>query len=126
MSTVATIPATVASNKEAFRSAIGVLWGAECPSYENHSPKTGQWFSFSVRHPETGWAVLATTRTYAELVAHMAKVSAMGILPVGTLISASRCYGYCEYDCSHHAQTFLLSQVGRELCLISSDPPERD
>ena len=66
-----------------------------------------------MRHPETGWAVLASTRTYGELVAHMAKVAEMGILPDGTLISAGRQFGYCEYDYSHHEQTFLLTTVGR-------------
>ena len=105
---VNTTPAT----KEAFHKAIGILWGTPCPSFEDRSPG-GQWFQYSVRHPETGWAVLASTRTFGELVAHMHKVAEMRVLPEGTLVSAGRQFGYCEYDCSHHEQTFLLTTVGR-------------
>jgi hypothetical protein len=101
-----------ASSKEAFHKAIDLLWNGNSPSFEDRSPG-GQWFQWSVRHPQTAWAVLASTRTYAELVAHMAKVAEMGILPEGTLISAGRQFGYCEDDYSHHEQTFLLTTVGR-------------
>ena len=121
-STVASVPANITSNKEAFHKAIGVLWNGKCPSFEDPSPG-GQWFQWSVRHPETGWAVLASTSTYAELVSNMAKVAEMRVLPEGTLISAGRQFGYCPYDYSHHEQTFLLSQVGRDLRLI---PQEMD
>ena len=104
------------SAKEAFKNAIAVLWNGTCPSFKDYR-NGGQWFSLSVRHPETGWAVLAETKTYGELVDHMAKVAGMGILPEGTLISAGRQYDYCEEECSHREQTFLLAQVGRTLRL---------
>ena len=114
-STVAT-PANTTASKEAFHKAIDLLWNGNSPSCEDRSPG-GQWFQWSVRHPQTAWAVLASTRTYGELVAHMAKVAEMGILPEGTMISAGRCYDYCQYDGSYREQTFLLSQVGREVTL---------
>lgn len=109
----AAAPATINAALVAFEQAVTNLWRAGCPSArEDHSPE-GQWFNFSVRRPETPWYTLATTATYAECVEAMANVARQGVLPEGTLIRAARCHGYCEYDCSHHEQTFLLTTVGR-------------
>ena len=101
--------------------AVEILWGAGCPNAREDRRPEGQWFQFSVRATDTPWYNLASCATFGELVAHMTKVAEMGILPEGTLISAGRCHGYCQYDGSYREQTFLLSQVGREVILKARD-----
>ena len=110
----ATVPATVSTG---LIKAVEILWGAGCPNAREDRRPDGQWFQFSVRCADTPWYNLATCHTFGELVDHMAKVAEMGVLPKGTMISAGRCYGYCQYDGSYREQTFLLSQVGREVIL---------
>jgi len=113
-STVAT-PATATAT--GLIKAVEILWGAGCPNAREERSRLDQWFQFSVRNTDTPWYNLATCPTFGELVAHMTKVAEMGILPEGTMISAGRCYDYCQYDGSYREQTFLLSQVGREVTL---------
>jgi len=117
---ISTINAT-ATPATGLIKAVEILWGAGCPNAREDRRPDGQWFQFSVRATDTPWYNLASCATYAELVAYMTKVAEMRVLPEGTLISAGRCHGYCQYDGSYREQTFLLSQVGRALRLEVRD-----
>lgn len=104
-------PAT-ALTKEGFFTAVHLIWELELPQVKETN---GEWFNLSVRLPDSCWCSLTCTRTYGELVHAMQRVAHM--LPEGVLVSASRCYGYDQYECSWKEQTFLLSQTGRQLRL---------
>ncbi len=113
MSTAAATVNTTPATKEAVIEAVKVIWGMKLPQITHEQAK--EWFNISVRHPDGCWYGLSSTRSYEELVEVMGRVAPL--LPEGVFVTASRCYGWDDYECSYENKTFLLSQTGRHLRL---------
>jgi hypothetical protein len=110
---IAAAARTTPCTREQLGEAVRVIWGMKLPQIGHEQAK--EWFDLSVRHPEGCWYTLGSTRSYGELVEIMGRVAPL--LPEGVFITASRCYGWDDYECSYESQTFLLSQTGRHLRL---------